>query len=204
MLQASIPASAIRDTIARIVVERGYERGIGTTLLSRFMDWIGGVVRDLYARATESRGTGILTLTVLGVLLLAALVRALVLARARRRAAAHHTADVTADALAGRARALAAQGLYAEAAHELYAALITRLVERKRARRHASKTIGDYGRDLRARDDALLPSYLAFARVYEVVAYGDGRCDAARFAQLQALAEPLLSDREAVAAPRAA
>jgi hypothetical protein len=116
-----------------------------------------------------------------------------IVARARRQAAARQVTEATADELLTQARGLAAQGAYVEAAHLLYAAVVARLVESKRVRRHPSKTVGDYFRELRAAGDHAAAPYRAFAQVYEIVAYGDGVCDAIRFARLEQLAAPMLS-----------
>ena len=173
--------------------ERGYQRNITSTLLTRFLDWASDLLRELFERATEQRGTSIIALSVIGVLILSAVARALILARARRLAATQTESEQTAEALLAEARALALQGAYAAGAHRLYAAVVARLVETGRARRHPSKTIGDYARDLRKRDDPLVQEYLGFARQYEVVAYGDGACDADRFRRLETLAAPLVA-----------
>ena len=190
--QAPIPAAAVRDTIARIVLERGYRRSVTSTLVSRFWDWLTDLLSRLFEQAAGSRGTYLITMTVIGLLIASSVARAVIVARARRLAANRREVPATADAQLAEARALAAQGAYVEAAHRLYAATVTRLVEQRRVRRHASKTVGDYWRELRAAGDRLAPTYREFANTYDVVAYGDGRCDNVRYAQLEQLAAPLL------------
>jgi hypothetical protein len=192
MLQAPIPAAAIRDTISRIVLERGYRRNVTSTLLSRFWDWFSDLLSRLFTQAAGSRGTYLISLAVLAVLLGTIVARAVIVSRARRLAANRREPVATADEQLAQARALAAQGAHVQAAHLLHIAVVTRLVEAKRVRRHDSKTVGDYGRELRAAGDALSAPYFAFARVYEVVAYGDGMCDAPRYARLEQLAAPML------------
>jgi Domain of unknown function (DUF4129) len=193
LLQAPIPAGAIRDSIARIVLERGYRRSATSTLLSRFWDWISDLLSRLFADATGSRGTYILSLTFLAAIALTSIARALIVARARRQAAGRRDAVATADELLAHARSLAAQGAYTAAAHGLYGAVVARLVERRQVRRHPSKTVGDYARELRTAADPLAGPYREFAHHYDIVAYGDKSCDAARYAQLEALAVPLLA-----------
>jgi hypothetical protein len=204
LLQAPIPAAAIRDTISRIVLERGYRESATTTLLSRFWDWFTRLLEDLFRQAAGSRGTYMVSLTLIVLMIAATVIRTAIVARARRLAASRREVLITAEEQLAQARSLAAQGAWVEAAHLLYAAVITRLVERKRVRRHPSKTVGDYGRDLRGAGDALTPAYLTFARVYDEVAYGDGLCDATRYGRLETLAAPLLdatdADRTAIAA----
>jgi Domain of unknown function (DUF4129) len=204
LLQAPIPASAVRDTISRIVLERGYRENATTTLLSRFWEWFSRILSDLFSQASNSRGTYLISLTLIALAIVVSVTRAVIVARARRQAASRREVLVTADEQLAEARGLAAQGAFVQAAHLLYAAVVTRLVEQKRVRRHPSKTVGDYGRDLRALADPLTASYAAFARVYDVIAYGDGLCDAARYARLETLAAPLLQSSAAIAAARAA
>jgi hypothetical protein len=193
LLQSPITPEAVRDTIARIVLERGYRRTLSSTLLSRAMDWLGNLMRDLFERATASRGTYIVALSVIALVTLTAIVRAIVLARARRQAALQRESERSAAQLQAEAQGLAAQGAYLQAANALYGAVVLRLTELKRVRRHPSKTVGDYWRELRSAGDAMTTEYAAFARVYEVVAYGDGLCDAARYAQLEQLSAAMLA-----------
>ena len=204
LLQSAIPASAIRDTIARIVLERGYRRSVTSTLLSRFWDWFSEILSRLFTQAAGSRGTYLISLSVIVIAIVASVARAVIVARARRRAASVRDRHATADEQLAEARGLAAQGAYVNAAHLLYAAVVTRLVESKRVRRHPSKTVGDYWRDLRAAGDGLAPAYRTFAAVYDVVAYGDGLCDAARWSRLEQLAAPMLHSAATSPARRAA
>ncbi len=204
LLQAPIPASTIRDTIARIVLERGYRRSVTSTLLSRFWDWFSDILSRLFTQAAGSRGTYLISLSVIVIVILASVARAVVVARARRRAASVRERSATATEQLAEARGLAAQGAYVNAAHRLYAAVVTHLVDAKRVRRHPSKTVGDYWRDLRAAGDSLAPSYRAFAAVYDVVAYGDGQCDAARWSRLEQLAAPMLQSVVSAPSQRAA
>ncbi len=197
LLQAPIPAAVVRDTISRIVLERGYRENFTSTLLSRFWDWFTRLLGDLFTQASGSRGTYLISLSLIATAIVVSVARAVIVARARRQAANRREVQVTSSEQLQQARGLAAQGAYVEAAHLLHAAVVTRLVELKRVRRHPSKTVGDYGRDLRAAADPFTAPYVAFAQVYDVVAYGDGLCDAARFGRLEHLASPLL-----VAAPQ--
>ncbi len=192
LLQAPIPAAAVRDTISRIVLERGYREDLTATLFSRIWDWLSRLLSDLFRQASGSRGTYLISLSLIAVIIAASIIRTIMVARARREAASRREVPITADEQLAQARGLSAQGAFVDAAHLLQAAIVTRLVERKRVRRHPSKTVGDYSRDLRAADDELAPSYSAFARAYDVVAYGDVQCDSTRYAHLESLAAPML------------
>ena len=204
LLQSPVPAAAIRDTISRIVLERGYRRSVTSTLLSRGWEWVTRTLGDLFNQAAGSRGTFLVSLTVLAVLIVATIARAVIVAQARRQAARRLVVEVSADAQLAQARGLAAQGAHVEAAHLLYAAVITQLVEQKRVRRHPSKTVGDYWRELRAASDGSASPYLSFSRTYEIVVYGDGLCDATRYARLEQLAAPMLQAPGSAATVRAA
>ena len=209
LLQVRPPVApeAVRDTIARIVLERGYARDVTSTLLARAWEWLSRTVRDLFLQAAGSRGTYQITLTLLALVIIAIIARSVIVARARRQAAARRATEASADDLMAQSRGLASQGAYVEAAHLLYAAVVARLMESRRVRRHPSKTVGDYFRELRAAGDPAAAPYRAFAQTYEIVAYGDGLCDATRFARLEQLAAPMLQLRAAasdVAAGRAA
>ena len=204
LLQSPVPAAAIRDTLSRIVLERGYRRSVTSTLLSRGWEWVTRTLGDLFNQAAGSRGTFLLSLTVLAVLIVATVARAVIVSHARRQAARRLVVEVSADAQLAQARGLAAQGAHVEAAHLLYAAVITQLVEQKRVRRHPSKTVGDYWRELRAAGDGSASPYLSFSRTYEIVVYGDGLCDATRYARLEQLAAPMLQTPGSAATVRAA
>lgn len=93
-------------------------------------------------------------------------------------------------------QALASRGDFTEAAHALYAALLESAARREQVRLHPSKTVGDYARELRLRSSSLLERFRAFAGVYEVVVYGLGQCDAARYQRLLELAGPVVRPSE--------
>jgi hypothetical protein len=192
LLQSPIPASAIRDTIARIVVERGYRRTVTSTLFSRFWDWFSDLLSQLFRQATRSRGAYMISIGLIVLAIVVTIARAVIVMRARRLAANLRDVPPTSDEQLAQSRSLAAQGAFVEAAHLLYAAVITRLVEGKRVRRHPSKTVGDYWRELRTASDPTTSAYRSFANTYDVVAYGDGFCDASRYARLEQLAAPML------------
>jgi hypothetical protein len=90
------------------------------------------------------------------------------------------------------AEELATRGLFTEAAHALYAALLGSAAAHGHIHLHHSKTIGDYVRELRRRAPSLFARFREFARNYEYVIYGTGQCDRHRYEQLRALALPLV------------
>lgn len=90
------------------------------------------------------------------------------------------------------AQEAAGQGDFTAAAHALYLALLEAAAHRGAIRPHPSKTAGDYVRELRSSGSALLAPFRDFTRSYEVVIYGHGWCDGARYEHLRAIALPLL------------
>lgn len=199
----AVPAGAVRDTVHRLLEAREYDRALRDTLWLRVVSWLS----DLFERLLDAAaGTPAGRAVALALALLAAAAvaaRVFLLARARRRAAELAPPPATATELRARAHALAAQSAFAEAAHVLHTALVTRLAADRRLVADPSRTIGDHARTLRRGDQATWRAYRDFGRRYEVVLYGDGRCDATRWAELDALAAPIL-DAPPVAPARAA
>jgi hypothetical protein len=99
----------------------------------------------------------------------------------------------------GDASALAARGQYLEAAHALFAGVLQSLQQRGEARPHPSKTIGEYSRELRTTDGDRRGTVRAFLRLYELILFGMQGCDAARYAELHALAVSAAGRHEAAA-----
>ena len=107
LLQSPIPVAAVRDTITRIVLERGYREDVTTTLLTRFWDWLGRLLSDLFTRAVGSRGTYIIALALLAVFVGIGIARAAIVARARRQVADQRELPATADEQLAQARSVA-------------------------------------------------------------------------------------------------
>ena len=98
------------------------------------------------------------------------------------------------------AEAAARDGRYDVAAHRLYAAVVFALARAGLVRAHASKTAGDYLRELRrtrggSRGGAtpeVAQAFAPFARGYQAVVYGPRQVDRERYEALRASARPLL------------
>jgi hypothetical protein len=97
------------------------------------------------------------------------------------------------------AQELAERGEYTEAAHALYAALLEAVARDEPVRLHASKTAGDYARELHRLNSSRFGGFREFARAYETVVYGLRACDRARYMRLLALASPLVFPTAAAA-----
>ena len=125
------PRAAIHDTVAAIVRQPAYRRGLGTTLLDRVLSWIG----DWYSRLVTALGSvphgrvvatiaaATVTLLVVARIAYAARLRGVsTLSRAGRRGRRATAADPWREA-----EQLAAAGRFTEAAHALYRATVTML-----------------------------------------------------------------------------
>ena len=186
--EAIWPRAAIHDTVAAIVKQPAYRRGLGTTVLDRVLGWIG----DWYERLVVALGTvphGRVVATIA-----AATVALLIVARIAYAARLRGTSVMSIAKGRGRrvtaadpwreAQALAAAGQFTEAAHALYRATVSILVSQGLVRRHEAKTSGDYARELRRRGASAYTPFRAFGRRYDRIIYGTGICDAAGYDEL--------------------
>ncbi len=188
---------AIRDTITAVFRQRAYRRSFQQTLWDQLLDFLLRMVQELIRGLNRSPTLGKIIEIVVVAALLLILVRAIIAVVAGdigfgRTGGLRTTAGAVADRWA-EAQRLAAAGLYTEAAHELYAALLASIARGEDLRLHPSKTVGDYARDLRRRSSALLPRFRDFARSYEVVVYGLGVCDRDRYERLYSLASGMVT-----------
>ncbi len=193
---------AIRDTVDRVFSAAAYNQ---TTLMGRFMMWLGeifrkflGLLGDLGYRIGQSRTLSWLVIGVAAALVVLIAFRLVYLwqLRAIRQARSPVRFGEAwfgggGDPLAAAERAARA-GNFTEAAHALYAAILTAIARQHAISVHPSKTVGDYGRELRAAGSSLFTRYREFARTYETVIYGLGSCDRDRFERLYSIATPLL------------
>ncbi len=189
-LVQSVSADSIRTAITTVFARREYDRSILPTFLGRILNWVvnglGDLVRSLRHAGPVQKGA----LLVLLVVLIAIIARLAIVSNAAGvafRRAGGFGAGGPQDAW-GEAERLARAGQYTDAAHALYRGLLDDMARRDQVKLHYSKTVGDYGRDLRRRSSGLAPRYRDFARTYETVVYGLGTCDRERYERLYALA----------------
>lgn len=198
--QRAWPPAAVHDTVAAVVNGRAFGRSLQVSLAQRLIRWISGGLDALmhYLRTSEPARWLAIGFAVLLVVLVVS--RLLLAARAR-------SEDDMVGGDGGRSRPgedpwLAAArfseaGLFAEATHALYRAVVESVARTDRLRLDPSRTSGDYARDLRARGSSRYGAFRSFARRFDVAVYGHGRCDAAAFTELSRLAEPFRGDRAA-------
>ena len=182
--------SAVHDTVATIIRQADYTRSLRTTLLERFLDWLGRV----WARIAASIGSiphGRRVAAIAAVILLL-LVAARVIYAARLRAEpdeggarARGRRGASGTEIWREAESLAASGRFTDAAHALYRATLALLAARGFVRLHESKTSGDYARELRQRGSPVYSAFRRFGACYDRIIYGAGSCDAAGYTTLR-------------------
>ncbi len=192
----SWPVPVVHDTVAAIARQAAYERTIGQTALQRIWSAIGRALNALlqFFRGSE---TGRHVTVAVVVLIVAAIAIHFILATLAAR-----NDVVAADANPARARAadawrdaerLAAAGQFTDASHALLAALLSAFAQRGEVRLHASKTAGDYARELARRGSPARGAFQEFRRRYDAVIFGVGTCTADEYAELLRDAAPILS-----------
>ena len=192
---AALPASVIHDTVAAVVRDPAYHRDLQESLWSRLFQWLGelwGWLVGLIGRSGLARpiGYGLLALVVVAIVL-----RLFVVSRAAdesRSARSTRRRDERVDDLLALGRRLAGEGRFEEAAHAMYRAVLLSVARTERLRLDASKTSGDYARELRARGSPAGVPFRAFARRFDDGVFGHGGCDARLIDDLERLADPLL------------
>jgi len=199
---APFPTAAVRDALTAVFRQASYNRSLRETLLSRLIDWLlrglGALIRG--ARSWGRTDAGRWSLFAL---LVAAIVALIVHSMTQRVGNATGSSWRASRGRGGPggdpwalAQRLAAEGNYTDAAHALYQALLQALARRNSVRLDESKTVGDYGRELRGRAPQWTVPYRAFARDYEVVVYGLRDCDRERYERLRELASAITSAPE--------
>jgi hypothetical protein len=186
----NISPDSIREAIATVFARREYDRTIASTIWSRIVNtllsWFFDLLQSIRHAGPVQKGA----LVVLLVVVIAVIARLAIVSNAAgvafRRAGTFGSGGQQ-DAWT-EAQRLASAGQYTDAAHALYLGLLDDMARRDQIQLHYSKTVGDYGRDLRRRSSGLAPRYRDFARTYETVVYGLGTCDRERYERLYALA----------------
>ena len=185
------PADAVHDTVA--VLRAGdFRRSLQTTLLERLVRWIGEWI-DRFLHAIGGVGTARTIALALAALLVVAVVARLALAARARDPEAGATTRARRDRGENpwhAAARLRGEGRYEDAAHALYRAVLTSLSRAERIRLVASKTSGDYARELRTRNSPAYARFRAFSRRFDEVVYGHEGCGPTTLDELDRLASP--------------
>lgn len=190
----SVPA--VHDTVAAIARQAAYERTIGESAWQRILRAIWRLIQALFDFFRGSQAGRHVTVAIVVLIVVAIAVHFVLSALAAR-------SDVVAtDAGPSRGRTtdawreaerLAAAGQFTEASHLLLLALLTAFAQRGEVRLHASKTAGDYARELARRGSPARGPFQQFRRRYDAVIFGTGTVDADEYAALLREAAPILS-----------
>jgi hypothetical protein len=194
-------AGAIHDTVGALLRDPAYHRSFWSSVAGRALLELGRFVMWVVEALRSVPGGRATILTVLAVVLLLIIGRLLMASEwgedtiFRRTAGSQRSFRMDPWTEAER---LAQSGDYMGAAHALYQGVIRRLAATERIRVHASKTSGDYVRDLRRRGSPLASPFQAFGRRFDRVVFGAGVCTAEDYAALRADAAAI-PDRQAAA-----
>jgi hypothetical protein len=189
-------ASAVHDTVAAIARQSAYQRTVGESAMDRLFDLLGELVRKVYDFFRGSDAGRHIAIA-LAVMIVAVFVLQTILATLASR-----TDAMSPGAAPGRMRPadawqesqrFAAAGRFTDASHALLAALLTAFAQRGEVRLHASKTAGDYARELARRGSPSRAAFRQFRRHYDLVIFGAGECSADDYAALMRDAQPMLS-----------
>jgi hypothetical protein len=191
---AAWPPAQVQDTINRIVARAAYQRDFSESLLGRLFRWFVTQLVDFVEAAGQALGRREVIYAVLGTLAVLLVIRLVLDVRAeldgrpaaRRRRGVARSTDPW-----GEAERLAAAGRFTDAAHALLAALLGTLGARGEVRVHASKTAGDYARELRRRGAPSAPAFQRFRARYDRVVYGEAEVSEAQYRALRDDAAPL-------------
>lgn len=193
------PDQAVRDAVADIVQQEAFQRSIGETLGSRLLRMFGRWYAEFWEFMSGTAYGRTIALVALVLLVLLSIARIVVAARTRDASGAidpgARRRQASADAWRN-AQQLAGRGAFTEAAHALFAALIDAFAARGEVRIHASKTAGDYARELIRSRSRSSSSFDAFRRRYDAVIYGGGTCNADQYSVLLSDARTLIGDMD--------
>ncbi len=195
------PARAIHDTVAAIVRQPAYARSVTQSLFGWFVRFVVERINDLLSFAQGH--PELRPLAIAATVLLLLVIAARIVTAQHARDAAHRAESMARARNVGGldpwllALSFAAAGKHTAAAHALYAAVLERLAGQRSISLHASKTNGDYARELRQSGLKAYDPFRAFARRYDRLIYGVGECTPAEFSALLADAEPMRDVRQA-------
>lgn len=184
----------MRDTVRAIVDAAGYRRSIRTSLVERLWLWFSNLLDRMFdavgalphGRTIALVAVGVIVVLVAGRIVLASRLGVDDLdADGERRGGARARSLADADRLA-------AEGSYLDAVHALYRVVLETLARRHGIRLHASKTSGDYVRELRRRGSSAHQPFRQFTRRHDRIVFGFATCDAQGWAMLRADADRVL------------
>ena len=193
-------AKQIHDTVAAIARQPAYATPVRQSILGRVFESLFRWIRDLLERIKQWPGARYLLIAAIALLIIVIVGRIVIAQQmeARRRAGAGLRA------IGGERRdywALAAEldaaGNHVGACHAIYIGVLDALSRAGAVRFHASKTSGDYARDLRQRQSPIASEFAAFARQFDRSVYSWSAPTHDDYAQLVRAAESIVPRRAA-------
>ena len=193
-------ARQVHDTVAAIARQPAYAIPIRRSLLGRLLRWLLERFVDLLALFGGSPRARLSVIVAVALVVIALVGRAFVArqAEARRRTGASLRAIgaerrdywVLADELSK-------TGNFVGACHAVYLAVLDSLARAGALTFHASKTPGDYARDVRQRRVGIATEFREFVRQFELAVFGPTPPAASTYASLRQSAERVLARRAA-------
>lgn len=193
-------ARQIHDTVAAIAREPAYAVPIRRSLFGRLLRWLFERFADLLALFGGSQRARLSVIIAVALVVIALVGRVLVArqAEARRRTGASLRAVgserrdywVLADELAK-------AGNFVGGCHAVYLAVLDSMARAGALTFHASKTPGDYARDVRQRRAGIANEFRAFVREFELAVFGPTPPAASTYASLRQSAERVMARRAA-------
>jgi hypothetical protein len=190
------PAPAVHDTVYAIAREAAYRRSLRETAMQHIFNALGRAFKAIFDFFRGSQTGRHITIALVALIAVALLVHVILAALAERNDAvtadAHPARERTADAWR-EAERLAAAGRFTDASHALLAALLSAFAQRGEVRLHASKTAGDYARELARRGSPSRPAFQQFRRRYDAAIFGAAECSGDDYAALLRDAQPIFA-----------
>jgi Domain of unknown function (DUF4129) len=184
-------AGQIHDTVAAIAREPIF-RPSRRSLLGRLFEYVFERIGEAIALIRGSPNARLLVIVAMVAVALVIVARVVVGSRGSDAGGSRgdNARAGSAGADAWRAsQTLAATGDYTGACHALYAAVLEALAREGAVKRHASKTSGDYARELRLRDALTVRGFRDFAGDFDRVIYGRGLASEDDYTRLASAAE---------------
>jgi hypothetical protein len=193
-------SSQVHDTVAAIARLPAFARGGRESFVGRFLRYVLENIRSWLDQYRASPGARLAVIAGVVVLILIVIARIVIVRdvdeQARRRGGVVRRGLADAD-LWRAAQEHAAAGDYTAASHALYDGLLERLARGGGVTRHASKTGGDYWRELLRRGSPVASDFRAFSQRFDRIMFGTGTATAEDFNELAGLAERASGTRRA-------
>lgn len=192
--------TAIHDTVAVIARQPAYATPLRRSLVGRALGYLMDRFADLLGLLRGSRDFRLVVIAATALIVLAVAGRILISRQfdvlGRRDGFGAKSRGERRDFWA-LSNELAAGADYTGACHALYAAVVETLARSGAIKFHASKTSGDYARELRRHASPALQDFRQFAREFDRMVYGKASATRDEYERLSHAAERVTSVRAA-------